>query len=118
MAVGLPRKGCELCWILLFWELVVSRLFTVCVNKDFAHHFVLASRGVPFSRSHFGSFAYLDFHPHFKRVFSRNFSGWTLRFIWTFNEILALHLMNLVLVVLRQRRANARNVGLRIFYGG
>ena len=47
---------------------MVSCLFTVCVDEDFAHHFVLASRGVPFSRSDFASFAYLDFHLQFKRV--------------------------------------------------
>ena len=34
-------------------------LFNVCIDKDFAHHSVLASRGVPFSRGDFGSFAYL-----------------------------------------------------------
>ena len=70
------QDGCRFAprvlWILLFWVLVVSRLFTVCVDKDFAHHFVLASRGVPFSRSDFGSFAYLDFHLQFKRVIARS----------------------------------------------
>jgi len=40
----------------------------VCVSKDSVHHSALVARGVPFSRSDFGSFAYLNFHLRFKHV--------------------------------------------------
>ena len=40
----------------------------MCVSKDSVHHSALAARGVPFSRSDFGSFAYLNFHLRFKHV--------------------------------------------------
>ena len=68
MAAGLFHVCCKFCWILFFWALIVSRLFNVCVGKDFVHHSALVSRGAPFSRSDFGSFAYLTFHLRFKRV--------------------------------------------------
>ena len=40
----------------------------MCVGKDLLHHSVLASCPRPLSRSDFGSFACLNFHPRFKRV--------------------------------------------------
>lgn len=51
---------------------MVPPLFNVRVVKEFVHHSLLVARGVPFSKRDFGSLAYLNFHPRFKRVVARS----------------------------------------------
>ena len=47
-------------------------LYSMCVSFKNLSTILYFTRGVPFSKRDFGSLAYLNFHPRFKRVVARS----------------------------------------------